>query len=76
VKELAGKVAAYLGDTDQEGLAAALELERVASAIVAGVGRTDEDTLFEFRQTADAMLIRARVDDRAIDAWRALPSRA
>jgi hypothetical protein len=75
VKELAGKVAAYLGDTDQEGLGAALELERIASAIVAG-GRTDQDTLFEFRQTADAMLIRARVADRAIDAWRALPSRA
>jgi hypothetical protein len=76
VKELAGKVAAYLGDTDPEGVAAGIELDRVASAIVATAGsRTDEDMLFEFRQTASAMLIRARVAGRAVDAWCALPSR-
>ena len=76
VKELAAKVAAYLGGTDPDGLAAGDALDGVASALVSadGTGRA-EDTLFEFRQTAGALLIRARVGDRAVDAWRPLLSR-
>ena len=74
-KELAAKVAAYLGDTDPDGLAAGDVLDRVASEVASGHDGTAEDTLFEFRQTADALLIRARVAGRAVDAWRPLPSR-
>jgi hypothetical protein len=63
VKELVAKVAAYLGDTDPDGRAAA-----------AGVAN-GEDTIFEFRQTAEALLIRARGAGRSADAWRPLPFR-
>ena len=55
VKELAAKVAAYLGDTDPDGRAAL------------GV-------IFEFRQTEDALLIRARSAGRSADVRRPLPS--
>ncbi len=76
VKELAAKLAAYLGGTDPDGLAAGDALERVASAVASadGAGKA-EDTLFEFRQADDALLIRARVGDRAVDARCPLPSR-
>ncbi len=79
VKELAAKVAAYLGDTDPDGRAAADALDEVTRVIRSGApGRAgsdgsghgannpnnpnnDEDVIFEFRQTEDALLIRARM---------------
>ena len=73
VKELAAKVAAYLGDTDPDGRAAAEALHQVASDLAAADGR-GEETVFEFRQTADALLIRASGAGRSADAWRPLPS--
>ena len=73
VKELAAKVAAYLGDTDPDGRAAAEALHQVASDLAAADGRSEE-TVFEFRQTADALLIRASGAGRSADAWRPLPS--
>jgi hypothetical protein len=88
VKELAAKVAAYLGDTDPDGRAAAAALEEV-SRVVKTVASTradgsggdgsghgsgkDEDIVFEFRQTADALVIRARGAGRSADARRPLP---
>src|SRR6476619_1332836 len=79
LKELAAKVAAYLGDTDPDGRAAADALDEVTRVIKSGgPGRAgsdgsghgannpnnpnnpnnDEDIIFEFRQTEDALLIR------------------
>jgi hypothetical protein len=75
VKELVAKVAAYLGDTDPDGRAAAAALEQVAATVAAGVAN-GEDTIFEFRQTAEALLIRARGAGRSADAWRPLPFRS
>jgi hypothetical protein len=92
VKELAAKVAAYLGDTDPDGRAAADALDQVArvvKAVASGRGdgagspggssglnslKNDEDIIFEFRQTADALLIRARGAGRSADVVRPLPS--
>jgi hypothetical protein len=87
VKELAAKVAAYVGDTDPDGRAAAAALEQVAQVVKpAPSGQTDapgaghglhnnnDDVVFEFRQTADALLIRARGAGRSADARRPLPS--
>ena len=86
VKELAAKVAAYLGDTDPGGRGAAEALEQVAQKLKtaahsrpADVGSSpasnnNDEVVFEFRQTADAMLIRARGADRSADARRPLPS--
>jgi hypothetical protein len=89
VKELAAKVAAYLGDTDPDGRAAAAALDQVAQVVktaasgrVDGAGsasshgsnNNDDDVIFEFRQTADAMLIHARGAGRSADARRPLPS--
>jgi len=89
LKELAAKVAAYLGDTDPDGRAAADALDEVTRVIKSGgPGRagndgsghgannpnTDEDIIFEFRQTEDALLIRARGAGRSADARRPLSS--
>ena len=95
VKELAAKVAAYLGDTDPDGRAAADALDEVTRVIRSGgPGRAgsdgsghgannpnhpnhpnnDEDVIFEFRQTEDALLIRARSAGRSADARRPLLS--
>jgi hypothetical protein len=85
VKELAAKVAAYLGDTDPDGRAAAAALDHVAQVVKArsdnavhGAAKSgsghDEDVTFEFRQTSDALLIRARGAGRSADARRPLPS--
>jgi hypothetical protein len=80
VKELAAKVAAYLGDTESDGHAAATALDQVAQEVktvapadAAGPG-SHEEIIFEFRQTADALLIRARAAGRSADAWRPLTS--
>ena len=91
VKELAAKVAAYLGDTDPDGRAAADALDEVTRVIRSWAGRAgsdgsghgannpnspnnDEDVIFEFRQTEDALLIRARGAGRSADARRPLSS--
>ena len=92
MKELAAKVAAYLGDTDPDGRAAADALDEVTRVIRSGApGRAgsdgsghgannpnnpnnDEDVIFEFRQTEDALLIRARSAGRSADARRPLSS--
>ena len=92
MKELAAKVAAYLGDTDPDGRAAADALDEVTGVIWSGApGRAgsdgsghgannpnnpsnDEDVIFEFRQTEDALLIRARSAGRSADVRRPLPS--
>ena len=70
VKELAAKVAAYLGDTDPDGVAAAAALDQVTATLAAGA----DDIVFEFRQTAAAMLIRAHGAGRSADVRRPLPS--
>jgi hypothetical protein len=69
-------VAAYLGGSDPDGLAAGDALDGIGSAVAAadGAGKA-EDTLFEFRRTDAALLVRARIGDRAVDVWRPLPSR-
>ena len=72
VAEMATKVAAYLGDTDQEGAAAALGA--LASTVTAG-GAGDAETTFEFRQSDDTLLIRAHCGGRTADATRPLASR-
>jgi hypothetical protein len=87
VKELAAKVAAYLGDTDPEGRAAAAALDQVALVVKTppsghaghagsghGSNNNNDEVVFEFRQTADALLIRARGAGRSADARRPLPS--
>jgi hypothetical protein len=87
VKELAAKVAAYLGDTDPDGRAALDAIEEVTRMIKSGApGRAgrdgsgdganspNEDVTFEFRQTEDALLIRARSAGRSADVRRPLPS--
>jgi hypothetical protein len=82
VKELAAKVAAYLGDTDPDGSAAAAALDQVAQVVKTrsdhagsshGSHNSDE-VVFEFRQTEDALLIRARGAGRSADARRPLSS--
>jgi hypothetical protein len=73
VKQLAAKVAVYLGDTDPDGRAAADALDEVAATIAAAHGTGDGDIQFEFRQTADALLIRARGAGRSVDVRRPLP---
>ena len=89
VKELAAKVAAYLGDTDPDGRATADALDEVTRVIKSvapgragsdGTGpgpnnpNNDDEIIFEFRQTDDALLIRARGAGRSADARRPLPS--
>jgi hypothetical protein len=95
VKELAAKVAAYLGDADPDGRAVADALDEVTRVIRSGgPGRAgsdgsdhgannpnnpnnpnnDEDVIFEFRQTEDALLVRARSAGRSADARRPLSS--
>jgi len=74
VTEMAAKVAAYLGDTDQEGAAAAAALGALASTVTAD-GEGDMEMTFEFRQSDDTLLIRARCADRTADATRPLASR-
>src|SRR6185295_5800804 len=73
VKELAAKVAAYLGDPDPEGRAAASALEQLASTTASADGSAGaEEIVFEFRQTSDALLIRASAAGRSADARRPL----
>jgi hypothetical protein len=75
VKELAAKIATYLGDTDQDGATAALD--QVASSLVGADGAArDDDTVFEFRQTESALIIHGRASGRTAKARRALPFRA
>jgi hypothetical protein len=93
VKELAAKVAAYLGDTDPDGRVAADALDEVTRMIRSGgPGRAgsdgsghgannpnnpnnDEDVIFEFRQTEDALLVRAARRSVTADArGRSRPS--
>jgi hypothetical protein len=85
VKELAAKVAAFLGDTDPGGQATAAALEQVIKKVAStnsdgsrgsgdSSGPESQDVVFEFRQTADALLIRARGAGRSADARRPLPS--
>src|SRR3954468_2390372 len=72
VTEMAAKVAAYVGDTEQEGAAAASMLDALVSQVV---GDGDADATFEFRQSDEALLMRARCAGRTADATRPLPSR-
>ena len=72
VKELAAKVAAYLGDPDPDGTAAAAAFDEVVSRVLPDGGRHDVE--FEFRRTDDELLIRARCAGRSADSRRPLPS--
>lgn len=74
LKELAAKVAVYLGDTDSDGRAAADALDQVTATLASGAG--NGDIVFEFRQAPDALLIRAHADGRSADVRRPLPSQA
>ena len=74
VTEMAAKVAAYLGNTEQEGAAAATALDALASQVTPA-GEPDADATFEFRQSDEALQMRARCAGRSADASRPLPSR-
>jgi predicted ATPase len=74
VMEMAAKVAAYVGDTEQDGAAAATALEALAAQVTAASGG-DADATFEFRQSDQALLMRAHCAGRSADASRPLASR-
>jgi len=74
VTEMAAKVAAYLGDTDQVGAAAATALETLAAQVMTA-GEAEADATFEFRQSDEALLMRAHCAGRTADASWPLPSR-
>jgi len=71
-KELAAKVAAYVGDPDPDGTAAAAAFDEVVSRVLPDGGRHDVE--FEFRRTDDELLIHACCDGRSADSRRPLPS--
>jgi len=73
VTEMAAKVAAYVGDTEQDGAAAATALDALATQVTAA--EPGSDATFEFRQSDEALLMRARCAGRTADASRPLPSR-
>src|SRR4051794_21977069 len=74
VTQMAAKVAAYLGNTEQEGAAAATALDTLAAQVIAA-GEAGADATFEFRQSDEALLMRARCAGRTADASWPLPSR-
>jgi len=63
VTQMAAKVAAYLGDAEQEGAAAATALDGLAAQVTAA-GAPDADATFEFRQSDEALLMRVRCAGR------------
>jgi hypothetical protein len=73
VTEMAAKVAAYAGDTEQDGAAAASALEALAAQVTAA--EPGADASFEFRQSDEALLMRARCGGRSADASRPIASR-
>jgi hypothetical protein len=76
VQELAAKIATYLGDADQDGAAGTAALDQVAASLADGVGGfPDVDSVFEFRQSDDALIIQGRASGRTADARRPLPFR-
>jgi hypothetical protein len=72
-KELAAKVAAYVGDPDPDGKAAAAALEELASRVAPADGH-GADVVFEFRRTDEELLIKARCNGKSADSRRPLPS--
>jgi hypothetical protein len=73
-KELAAKVAAYVGDPDPDGKAAVAAIDEVMSRVLPDGGRHDAEVEFEFRRTDEELLIQARCDGRSADSRRPLPS--
>jgi hypothetical protein len=71
VKELATKVAVYLG-IDEQDLGAALD--RLASKVAPDNAEDERDIAFEFRQADRELLIRARCAERSFEARHRLPS--
>jgi hypothetical protein len=74
-KELAAKVAAYLGVTGPEARAVAAMLDRLASHVVPPDHHADldKDITFEFRQADRELLIEARCAGRTSEGRHRLP---
>lgn len=72
VRELAMKIAEYLGSSHVDAAAAATSLEAVASAVMPA-GSAEDDVVFEFRQGERELLIQARCDGRTSEARHPLP---
>ena len=71
VKELATKVAGYLGIDEQDVSAA---LDRLASNVAPENADEDKDIAFEFRQDDRELLIHARCAGRSSEARHQLPT--
>src|SRR5919201_1912071 len=71
VKELATKVAGYLG-IDEHDVGTALD--RLASKVAPENGDEDKEIAFEFREFAGELLIHARCAGRSSEARHRLPS--
>lgn len=74
VTQIAAKVAAYLGNTEQEVASAGTALETLAAQVIVA-GEVEADATFEFHQSGEALLMRARCAGRSADASWPLPSR-
>jgi hypothetical protein len=73
-KELAAKVAAYLGITGPEARVVAAMLDRLASHVVpTDHADLDRDVTFEFRQADRELLIEARCAGRTSEGRHRLP---
>jgi hypothetical protein len=73
-KELAAKVASYLGITGPEARAVAAMLDRLASHVVpTDHADLDRDVTFEFRQADRELLIEARCAGRTSEGRHRLP---
>jgi hypothetical protein len=73
-KELAAKVAAYLGITGPEARAVGAMLDRLASHVVPpDHADLDKDVTFEFRQADRELLIEARCAGRTSEGRHRLP---
>jgi hypothetical protein len=71
VQELAAKVAAYVGDAELDRKAAAAAIDDVATRVAPHGGHAD--IVFEFRRTAEALVIEAHSAGRSADSRRPLP---
>ena len=72
-RELAAKIAEYLGSSHLDAASASRSLEEVASAVVPPAGGPEHDIEFEFRQGECELLIQARCDGRTSEARHPLP---
>jgi hypothetical protein len=74
VKELAAKVAGYLGIAEQDAGRVGVALDGLAAKVAPENGDEDKDITFEFRQSDRELLIHARCAGRSSEARHQLPS--